>query len=736
MPTRTFPVNDQLVGLDARPDRLDFRDRIYTPRLVNLPPSFPDTGFIKTCLNKYLKSGLIMDQGSDGACTGFALAAIINYLFWLRDASTKECSPRMIYHLAQLYDEWPGEDYVGSSCRGALKGWQKHGVCSRDLWPYTLGKNGKAPDFEEPKPGWQKDALRRILGVYYRIDKTSVTDMQAAIQEIGAVYVSGKIHQGWALDKVTKPSKGTALTSLEQLPLIPWHAEDTGVHAFALIGYTERGFVIQNSWGSSWGFKGLAILSYDDWLNNGGDAWTLTLGVPIPYAVAVKHTRQQNQLAAPANVPQSAAVKPSGSGPLSGSIPTQDKAGQPNLSIDQAYGLTVVMGNDGALVQRLLEVANAAATVEKIVLQAPQNWFRLHGKNGVLKLALYAHGGLNSEDDSLKRIAAMAPYFLANGIYPVFITWKTGLEETLDDILKNKLKDYLSDSAGPSGDWLDQIKHAATDVLDRTVESLAESLGGKALWVQMKQNAAQAVEDADPPHGLLAIADRLKDLSKALGKTRLEIHLVGHSAGAIVQGHLLNLLATRKLTATTCSLYAPACSIDFAETCYRPAMEKGVLEQGNFHIHMMSDMREQDDNVAGIYQKSLLYLVARAFENRHKTPLLGMACSLDAACFSGDNSRDGIWNTACIASLKSWNKFYWGGKLPANFAQTGDGLSDKQKTNLHIINDKYVNCGKRNIPLAHTSFGHDINVVSQTLARILGLGTSEELPVKVEDLDY
>ena len=38
----------------------------------------------------------------------------------------------MFYELAKLYDEWPGQDYEGSSCRGALKGWHKHGVCSVD----------------------------------------------------------------------------------------------------------------------------------------------------------------------------------------------------------------------------------------------------------------------------------------------------------------------------------------------------------------------------------------------------------------------------------------------------------------------------------------------------------------------------------------------------------------------------------------------------------------------------
>ncbi|MFZ3000973.1 MAG: C1 family peptidase [Undibacterium umbellatum] len=732
MPTQTIPFNGSELALDARPDRLDIRDRMYTPRVRNLPIAYPEPDFVKKQLANYIKSNMVLNQGKDGACTGFGLAAVINYLFWLRDSSSKESSPRMIYHLAQLYDEWAGEDYVGSSCRGALKGWHKHGVCSRELWPYTVDKNDKVPDFEAPKPGWEKDALSRALGVYYRIDKESITDMQAAIVEIGAIYVSCKVHRGWG---EVSPAKTASLSKLDQLPIVNFSEIKAGGHAFALLGYTDQGFVVQNSWGRDWGLQGFAILTYDDWLVNGSDAWTVSLGVPVRQVDAVNRTRAAKLLAPQADIPPSAAFKASGSALIPNSASASSKAGQPALSMDQAYSLTVVMGNDGGLIQRLLEVANAAATVDKVLLQAPQEWFKQQGNTKVLKLALYAHGGLNSEDASLKRIAAMAPYFLANGIYPVFITWKTGLSETLGDILTDKLKDHLPAFVLSRG-WLQQLKNATVDVMDRTVESMAASLGGKAQWMQMKQNAALAIEDGNPPRGLLAIADRLKDLNKALGKGKLEIHLIGHSAGSIVHGHLLNLLTTRKLTVSTCSLYAPACSLEFAENTYRPAMENDILARENFHIHLLSDARERDDHVAGIYRKSLLYLVARAFETRHKTPLLGMAASLDAAYFIGKKIRDGQWNEATIATLKSWNKFYWGKDLPSDFAENGAGLTADQKANLHIINDTHISNGKELIRVAHGTFDNDVAVISQTLARVLGMESADALPVTVENLEY
>ena len=125
---------------DARPDNADFRDLLYQPPLVNVPSERP--------INTWLRRDVpVLDQGREGACTGFGLAATINYLLWRKayfeGGSAVRVSPRMLYQLARIYDEWPGEDYDGSSCRGAMKGWHRHGVCSEALWPYWVVRDGK-----------------------------------------------------------------------------------------------------------------------------------------------------------------------------------------------------------------------------------------------------------------------------------------------------------------------------------------------------------------------------------------------------------------------------------------------------------------------------------------------------------------------------------------------------------------------------------------------------------------
>src|SRR5262245_31908331 len=114
---------------DAVPDRIDIRDWFYQPTLSPLPDQVVNIPLVP----------VVLDQGSEGACTGFALASVINYQLAARNLlnarnQARIVSPRMLYEMARRYDEWPGEDYEGSSARGAMKGWMAHGVASRLSW--------------------------------------------------------------------------------------------------------------------------------------------------------------------------------------------------------------------------------------------------------------------------------------------------------------------------------------------------------------------------------------------------------------------------------------------------------------------------------------------------------------------------------------------------------------------------------------------------------------------------
>ena len=119
---------------NTQADVPDSRDWIYQSALINIA-EFIDP-VVHTRRN-------ILDQKSEGACTGFAVAAVINILNQ-RAGRDIAVSARMLYEMAKRNDEWPGESYDGSSLRGSINGWKNMGVCEEALWPYLIGtKKGR-----------------------------------------------------------------------------------------------------------------------------------------------------------------------------------------------------------------------------------------------------------------------------------------------------------------------------------------------------------------------------------------------------------------------------------------------------------------------------------------------------------------------------------------------------------------------------------------------------------------
>ena len=710
--------------LDTRPDRIDLRDREYHPPLKAIEPVYPQPEILRQAVALYLEHEMILDQGKEGACTGFGLSSVINSLLWRRavlqieagaglsiraDAEPpKKVSPRMLYHLARFYDEWPGENYEGSSCRGALKAWFKHGVCTEKLWPYKDPKTKRAT-FVTPDKRWQKDAADRPLGIYYRIEKGSIRDMQAAIQEVGAIYCSARVHAGWTMPK--RPGKETLRHA--DLPVISWNtkAKIFGGHAFALVGYSAQGFVLQNSWGPDWGLSGFAILTYDDWLANCSDAWVAVMGAPVTRSVPrnfvpgkLKEITFDQEAGRIAFVSRSHAPE------------MDDK----NLwTLEEAYLQSVVMANDGKVVNRLVEQADGRAAVNHVVIERAKEYFAQ--QEGTPKIALYAHGGLNSEGDSLERIRKLGCYFKDNGIYPVFFTWKTGLLESLFGILEDSTKRLFTE--GALKDILDSASEYFEDALDRTIEVASENLGIKAIWSQMKQNAAAASMRADMDRGVFLTTLALAELKQAL--PNLEIHLVGHSAGSILLGHMLDDFPRNQLQVTTCTLYAPACSIDFAARHYQKAVEheNKILSLENIHIDLLDNKREKDDTV-GPYRKSLLYLVSRALETAHKTPLLGLENSFDPEKAQRGRNRN-HWHPSTLSGLKKWQKFW--GENPLHPVRT-----DQVPTRATWRQGK-INKVEKQIDAAHGAFDNDVSVVAETIKRITG---QQQLKKQVTDLEY
>src|SRR4030095_9164794 len=128
--------------------------------------------------------------------------------------------------------------------------------------------------------------------------------------------------------------------------------------AFAIVGYTEDGFIVQNSWGPTWGYHGFGVMSYEDWVQSGSDAWVATLGAPV----AIKGTA-----AASDRTRRSVGLRDTADGKAtwfwSGKKPEKPKTyANPKVepwSESKAYEHSVVLGNDGEALNRLVDHAAA-----------------------------------------------------------------------------------------------------------------------------------------------------------------------------------------------------------------------------------------------------------------------------------------------------------------------------------------------------------------------------------------
>ena len=557
-------IQAQRPKLDARPDTIDFRDQMYIATLTEVP--------VEKTLDDYTKAGVpILNQGTAGACAGFGLATVANYLLRKRKVrpDTTGVSPWMLYTMAQQSD--PHDESaaygtaanpdVGASCRSAMKGWNQNGVCQAGYFAQTGAGKSAAQVVV--------DARLRPLGAYFRVNHKDLVAMHTAIEEVGILYVSALIHEGWF-------QTGTD-------GKIPRVDGVSGGHAFAIVGYDRAGFWLQSSWGTGWGAKGFGYLSYDDWLENGTDVWVARLGVPVELGQASSsatiNTRNLDVQSSGYAVPELA----------------------PHIISISDNGL---LKTNGQWAKTAAQVANVFTTQ---FAAETSSW-------GKKRLVLYAHGGLVSEDTAVNRIGWYWSYLKSREMYLIGFVWHTDYLTTMEEILHDAVAQIK-----PEGVFA-TAKDFLLDRLDDTLEPIARVLTGKVEWNKMKANGMAATQD---PNGgarvaVSAIKQYFGGLS-AVDRADFEIHLVAHSAGSIFLAPLINLMDDNGLSVKTCTLWAPACTVDIFEQFYVPAIGSTIEK---FALFTLDDTTERADNCAEIYHKSLLYLVSDAFENQSRVPLI------------------------------------------------------------------------------------------------------------------
>lgn len=237
----------QICNFGALKSKTDIRDYSYKAGVVSLPETYECKNMPK-----------VKNQQSVNSCVAHTSSTILEWFNTEEDGRYVRISTDFIYGM-QAYLNPPHNSH-GMYLRDACKIAQKYGSPQESLISGNTEMPKAAEKLKEKIPNLENATIddSSILAdaYYYSIESyarcRTANDMKLAIKNNGPLLASVKWYDTTKYYKDTK-----SLTYTRDNP------GEYGYHAITVYGWNARGWLCQNSWGTSFGDKGRFILPYD-----------------------------------------------------------------------------------------------------------------------------------------------------------------------------------------------------------------------------------------------------------------------------------------------------------------------------------------------------------------------------------------------------------------------------------------------------------------------------------------
>jgi C1A family cysteine protease len=182
----------------------------------------------------------VYDQGDLGACTGNAIAGIIEIDRIHQKLDDWAPSRLFIYYGEREVEGTISQD-SGAQIRDGIKVVAKNGAPKESTWPYDIVKFATKPSDAAYAEGKEHEAL-----IYSRVAQSQAS-IKTALAAGYPIVFGFTVYESFESDEVAKT--GVA-------PMPHKHEPSLGGHAVAMVGYTPDVVIVRNSWGPDWGQGG------------------------------------------------------------------------------------------------------------------------------------------------------------------------------------------------------------------------------------------------------------------------------------------------------------------------------------------------------------------------------------------------------------------------------------------------------------------------------------------------